>query len=109
MKYLLSTGSFTERPEYYIIDLIRLNLQILPDEIPNSGFGFNYVITDTKKDELKNEVKSRLEVLVSRVVRRVGDSYKITISSIDLLDNSEGRFKVVIDVNGVSDELVVSL
>lgn len=108
-RYLLSTGSYTDRIEYYLIDLIKLNFIILPDDIPNSNIGFNYVITNEKKDEVVSSIKSKLEILINNISKRVGSNYKITIQSINLINGSEGRLKLIINVNDVSEELIVNV
>ena len=42
-KYLLSTGTATDRLEYYVLDLFRLYLKIYPGDIPGaSGLGFDF-------------------------------------------------------------------
>lgn len=110
MKYLLSTGSYTDKIEYYIIDLIRLNFIILPDDIPgNTGIGFNYVLINEKKDEIVNSIRSKLDILIDSISKRVGNKYKITIQSIDLINSNEGRLKLIVNVNEVSEELTVSV
>ena len=109
-KYLLSTGSCTDKIEYYLIYLIRINFSILPDDIPgDTGIGFNYTIINEKKDEIINSIKSKLDLLINNIKNRIGDRYKISIQSINLIDGSEGRLKLIINVDDVSEELIVKV
>lgn len=109
MKYLLSTGEITDRIELYIIDLIKLNFVILPKDIPGSTIGFNYIITNEKKDEMISSIKSKLNSLISKIESRLNKNVNITIQSIDLIDSSNNRIKLVINVNKVQDEIIVSV
>lgn len=106
-KYLLSTGLVTEKIEYYILDLFKLHLSIYPNDIPGaSQIGFDFIITNTKKDELYAEVKKRVQELI--------DKFKKKFSEVDIqLDTfviaDETSVKLVISVNEVSDTISVDL
>ena len=61
-KYLLSTGKSTTQVEKYILDLFKLNLKIWPGDIPGlPKVGFDFILTDTKKDEVVDEVRYRVD------------------------------------------------
>lgn len=106
-KYLLSTGLVTDKVEYYIIDLFKLYLSIYPGDIPGfPGLGFDFIITNTMKDELKSEIKKRLENLIKKINKSA--SVEIKISEAYLV--SEDTLKLIIEVNDVkSDEILVDL
>ena len=109
MKYLLSNGSSTSRVEYYIIDLFKLYLNIYPNDIPNSpNIGFDFILTDVKKDELVRNVRNRVEILVNKIKDRFTKTLSIEIESIEIID--ETKVKLVINVNQVqSDDIVVNI
>lgn len=106
-KYLLSTGLLTDRVEYYIIDLFKLYLSIYPGDIPGfPSLGFDFIITNTMKDELKTEIRKRLEDLIKKIKNTV--SADIKISEAYLV--SEDVLKLIIEVNDVkSEEILVDL
>ena len=105
-KYLLSTGESTTRIERYILDLFKLNLQIYPGDIHGSKHGFDFILTDTKKDELLGEIRSRVNSLIGKLQEKF-DKMEINVSSIDLID--EERVKLTVNVNDYSDSLNVNL
>lgn len=105
-KYLLSTGRVTTSIEEYILDLFKLELSIFPGDIPNSGVGFNFLLTDTKKDELSWEIKSRLGDLVYHMKERFS-GITMEIKDITFVDNT--RVVAVIDVSGTSDLITIDL
>lgn len=109
MKYLLSDGSSTNRVEYYIIDLFKLYLNIYPNDIPNSpNIGFDFILTDVKKDELVRNVRNRVEILVNKIKDKFTKTLSIEIESIEIID--ETKVKLVINVNQVqSDDIVVNI
>ena len=108
-KYLLSTGKSTNQVEKYILDLFKLNLKIWPGDIPGlPKVGFDFILTDTKKDEVVDEVRYRVRTLVDRLKERFSDQkIDIEVSSIDLIDSE--RVSVVINVGDYSDEATVNL
>ena len=109
MKYLLSDGSSTSRVEYYIIDLFKLYLNIYPNDIPNSpNIGFDFILTDVKKDELVRNIRNRVEILVNKIKDKFTKTLSIEIESIEIID--ETKVKLVINVNQVqSDDIVVNI
>lgn len=109
MKYLLSDGSSTSRVEYYIIDLFKLYLNIYPNDIPNSpNIGFDFILTDVKKDELVRNVRNRIEILVNKIKDKFTKTLSIEVESIEIID--ETKVKLVINVNQVqSDDIVVNI
>ena len=108
-KYLLSTGKSTTQVEKYILDLFKLNLKIWPGDIPGlPKVGFDFILTDTKKDEVVDEVRYRVRTLVDRLKERFSDQkIDIEVSSIDLIDSE--RVSVVINVGDYSDEATINL
>lgn len=109
MKYLLSTGMSTSKIEYYIIDLFKLYLSIYPGDIPGAPkIGFDFILTDTKKDELVDEVKYRVESLVSKIKEKFNRGLSIEIESIEIID--ETRAKLIIRVDQIrSDNILIDL
>lgn len=107
-KYLLSTGKSTDKLEVYIVDLIKLYLQIWPDDIPGaSGMGFDFIITNTMKSELPGEVKRKVSDLVSRIQARF-KGVSIEVSDITLLN--EKQVKITLSVNHTgAEEITINL
>ena len=105
-KYLLSTGRVTTSLNEYILDLFRLELSIFPGDIPNSKVGFNFLLTDTKKDELNWEIRSRVGDLVYRMKERF-EGITMEVKDITFVDNS--RVVVIIDVSGTSDMITIDV
>ena len=90
MKYLLSSGDITERLDLYIIDLFKLNMKIYPDDIPWSGIGFDFLMTDVKKPEVPSEIEYRVRKLLDRFQNRFS-GVKIDLDSIEILDETRAR------------------
>lgn len=106
-KYLLSTGESTTRVEYYILDLFKLNLAILPGDIPRSKIGFNFILTDTKNQDISTEVSNRVNSLVSKIKDHFSAGIYINLDSVELIDQE--RVRVTITVNEVSDNIEIEL
>lgn len=110
-KYLLSTGDSTIKIEKYILDLFKLYIQVYPGDIPGSNIGFDFILTDTKKDELSGAVQSRVSSLVTTIQNKLSETYnksiRIEVKSIEIL--SEERAKIEIDVNDYIEELEVEI
>lgn len=96
MKYLLTTGSYTNKVEKYILDLFKLYFEIQPDGIPNSSIGFNKVLTSVTKEDLKDEVSRRVKSLISNFQNKF-NSVKISFDDLEMID--ESTFKLKISVN----------
>lgn len=105
-KYLLSTGQSTEKIERYILDLFKLNLSIWPGDIPNSNVGFDFILTDVKKDEVSSEVRFRMRSLIDKIKSQFG-GISIELESLEILD--ETRVRATIRVNQDSDEIEINL
>ena len=107
-RYLLSTGQSTTRIERYILDLFKLNIQIYPNDIPGSDIGFDFILGDTKKDQILTEFGNRVSSLVNKIQSRFDNKiYKINIESIELID--ETRIRVTISVGDYSDSVSLNL
>lgn len=104
--YLLSTGRSTTKVERYILDLFRLNIQIFPGDIPGSNVGFDFVITDTKKDEILSTIRSRVNSLVSTIQSKF-NGIDINVNSIEFLD--EERVLINIEVNDYTDTISINV
>lgn len=109
MKYLLSTGQTTDKVEYYIIDLFKLYLKIWPNDIPhNENIGFDFILTDVKKDELIRTIENRVNSLVNKIKNKFKKDLSIDIESIEVID--ETRVKLIINVNQIqSDDILVDI
>lgn len=106
-KYLLSTGKTTELVEYYIIDLFKLHLSIYPKDIPGADhIGFNFIITNTKKDEIKSDISGRLDELINKFRKRF-TGIDIQISESALINDS--TVKLIIAVNEISETVLVDI
>ena len=108
MKYLLSTGKTTEKIERYILDLFKLNLLIFPGDIPgDKGIGFDFILTDTKKDELESVVNSRVSSLVNKINNQFKSGVSINLEKIEILD--ETHIRVSVSVNQESDNIEINI
>lgn len=110
MKYLLSSGSSTDKLEYYIMDLFKLYLSVYPGDIPGSpSFGFDFSLANTLKGDIREELLSRVNALIDTISNRFDNSsLEISLNSLEIVDDSLA--KLVIDVNKLqSDEIVINL
>jgi hypothetical protein len=106
-KYLLSTGVVTEDINKYIVDLFRLNLQILPDEIPGSDIGFDFILAGIQKDSILDEIKTRIKGLADRIEKEIDNpSYFIEVQSVNPI--SETVVQVTINVNNYIETINIS-
>lgn len=106
MNYLLSTGEVTSKIERYILDLFDLYLKVYPDDIPGSGIGFDFILTDIKKSELVSEVKYRVEKLVNQFQERF-KGVSIGVDSIEIIDEETANIRV--RINQLSSNIEVLL
>lgn len=95
-KYLLSTGESTTKFEKYVLDLFKLNLKIVPGDIPNSGIGFNFILSGVKGDELLGTIKYRINTLVDRIKSRFS-SVEMSVDSVELLSKEKARIRLTIN------------
>lgn len=94
-KYLLSTGVVTGQIEKYIVDLFRLNMQILPKEIPGSSVGFDFILTGVNKDRVVSEVRLRMENLAGKIRSMVGlPNISILIESVEPITSKTIRVNI---------------
>ena len=110
MRFLLSTGLSTDKIEYYVLDLFKLHLNILPGDIPTaSSLGFNFNMVNVFKDNLESELKNRISTLILNIQKRFDpNSVKIAIKSLNLINETQAL--LVVSVNGVeSDEITLNL
>ena len=107
-KYLLSTGKSTSRVEEYILDLVRLYLNINPDDIPGRpDFGVNFTVTNVMKDELASRIRFLSTSLVDTIKSRLS-GISLEIESISLID--EQRVRLVLQVDGkLAEEYYIDL
>lgn len=105
--YLLSTGDCTTKLEYYILDLIRLNLRVLPGDIPRSDIGFDFTMIDVQNQNLTSEISRRVDTLISKIKGQFNAGLMMSVDSVDLIDNS--RVRIVVTVNQVSDDIEIDL
>jgi hypothetical protein len=97
-KYLLTSGQSTTKVEEYILDLLKLYLQVNPGDIPGAErIGFDFTLLDVKKDRLQSEVEYRVKSLLKKVQERF-TGIKIEAKEIVLLD--EKTAKVTVEVSG---------
>lgn len=109
-KYLLSTGETTTKIEEYVLDLFKMNLQIRPDDIPHySTIGFDFTLIGIPKDLLKQEVRSRLEILITNIQNLFDKSVvRISLKSLTLVNDE--TICIVIDINNyTSGEIKIEI
>lgn len=109
-RYLLSTGKATTKVEEYIIDLFRIYLTLYPGDIPHyKRLGFDFLLTDITKENLRNEITTRINSLISTIQDTLpNQKYKVTINTLDLID--EETVRLIIDVDGtLSEDIYINL
>ena len=96
-KYLLSTGEVTTKLERYIADLFKIELVVYPGDIPgSSSIGTDFIMTNTMKADLPNEVETRANQLVRKIAGKFS-GVDIALESVSVID--ETRASLVIRVN----------
>lgn len=105
MKYLLTTGVSTDRVELYILDLFKLYFEVGIDEIPNSSIGFNKILTNVNKPDLKSTVEKNVRSLVTTFSNKFS-KVKITLDEVIMID--ESTFKVIISANSETESYEIS-
>lgn len=108
-KYLLSTGKTTTQTERYIEDLFKIYLTVYPKDVPGADdIGFNFVMSDVKKDEVKSELLSRINGLINTIAGKFSSGITITINTLDIIN--EKKAKLVLDIGQfTSDEILLDL
>lgn len=106
MKYLLSTGRSTDKLEVYVLDLFKLYLNIMPGDIPGTDIGFNFVLTDTLKSDLVNEIQNRISSLINAIQSKFeSKKVQISVSSLDIINDE--KIKLVVSVNKTTSEEII--
>lgn len=109
-KYLLSTGETTTKIEEYVLDLFKMNLQIRPNDVPHySAVGFDFTLAGIPKDTLKQEIRRRLEILITNIQGLFDKSViKISLKSVTLVNDE--LVSVVVDINNyTSGEIEIEI
>lgn len=108
-KYLLSSGQATDKVEYYVLDLFKLYLKIFPGDIPGaSGLGFDFNLGDTRKADVPEVLRSRVNQLIKKIQDRFTSGITMSLESLEIV--SETKAKVIIKVNReVSEEIYINL
>lgn len=108
-RYLLSTGRSTYSVEYYIMDLIKLYLQIYPGDIPGaSGIGFDFTIRNTTTSELPEKVKTMVENLIGVVQKDFGGGIGITVDEVVIVGESSARITITVN-RSLSEDITINL
>lgn len=109
MRYLLTTGEVTDRTELYILDLFKLYLTINPGDIPNlSSMGFDSNLREVNKKELENELKKRMNNLISKFKTRFED-VTIKFEDLKLIDESTAHLTISANKETESYEIATGL
>ena len=108
MKYILSSGRSTTRLEEYMIDLFKLYLTIYPGDIPGAPeYGFDFNLLGVYRQDLPNELKSKVSELVRKVNSRFSGGVSLVISSLDLVDETKAR--LVVSAGEVGEEITLNI
>lgn len=96
MKYILSNGKSTTKVEEYMIDLFRLYLTIYPGDIPCvPDYGFDFDLVGVFKQDLPQELKSRVIKLVEKVNSRFSSGISLSVRSLEILDETRARLEIM--------------
>lgn len=105
MKYVLSNGKTTRDLNTYIIDLFRVYTTVYKNDIPGSTIGYDFILSDVKKDELPKIVDEKCSGLVSIISDKVKSISGATLSLISVRRLEADRFTVSVSVShGPGDE-----
>ena len=108
MKYILSSGRSTTRVEEYMIDLFKLYLTIYPGDIPGAPeYGFDFNLLGVYRQDLPNELKSKVSELVRKVNSRFSGGVSLVILSLDLVDETKAR--LVVSAGEVGEEITLNI
>lgn len=87
MRYLLSNGRHTEDTVTYIKDVIKINMLLLPDEIPYFSGGSIEFIADILHQNLESNIREAMTQVLDRV-KLINSSVKIELKEILINDYS---------------------
>lgn len=109
-KYLLSTGETTTKLEEYVLDLFKMNLVIRPNDIPHyTTLGFDFTLVGIPKNDLKIEIKRRIENLISNIQSLFDKSVvKISLETIELINDE--TVSIIVKINNyTSNEIKIEI
>lgn len=105
MKYVLSTGKTTKDINLYIIDLFRIFTTVYKDDIPGSDIGYDFILSDVKKDELVKVVNEKCTSIVSLISDRVKAISGVTVNLSSIERVESGRFSITLTAtSGIDNE-----
>jgi hypothetical protein len=79
MSYLLSNGIITDRMDIYIKDMIQLNFNIYPSDIPyNDQLGITRRFNTVSKSEFTDNVRKNLDDFIAKLNVRHNLEMKVT-------------------------------
>lgn len=95
--YLLSDGTTTNNIVTYISDVIRLNMSLRVDQVPNFTGG-----TSDELDTIRvDQIKDKLTKIVEKILDRLRDQHPKINLNLTTIDISTNPIKIEIDINGV--------
>lgn len=103
MRYLLSSGLTTENPVTYIKDIIKVNMLLLPNEIPYYSGGTKELISDILEVNLVSHISEEVKTIVNRVQDSFSD-IKVQLDSV----NIKGTYvEVRININDIIETYAI--
>lgn len=108
-RYLLSTGETTSKVEYYILDLFRIYLTVLPGDVPNAGsnIGFDFSLLGVTKNNLKSAIRSKVDELVKKIKSK-NSGIDIEVTALNLIDEETASIEVTVN-NMISDTFNINI
>lgn len=103
MKYLLSTGETTDRVEKYILDLLRIELIVMPGDIPgNRGIGSDFNLVGVTKQDLSSEINSRINNIIDKIKSQF-QLVEIEVTKFNLISETTAIVELTVAGNEIGE------
>ena len=111
MKYVLSNGKTTKDLSAYIVDLFRIYMTVYKEDIPGSNIGFDFILSDVKKDELVKVINEKSTALVGIISDRVKaiSGTTIRLESIERVEVDRFLLVIAASYNGSGDSEILNV
>jgi hypothetical protein len=101
--YVLSTGEITTKVERYVVDLIRMAMCVYPGDVPGRSFGFDFILGDVKKDQLRQAIIDKATDLIGMVRKFCPSNIGISLTKVQLISYSLARITISVENYGETE------